>query len=82
MSFCHIIWVIILLHNSVQDKADSERMATSDELNEETYSMMNGLLDEESLIEHELEIRENRLDRKAFPTNCHGISSSFLKLVC
>ena len=69
---CLILWVMVLTNKSFQDRTVPEGMGTFDELNEENFDTV-GPLDEERLIEHELEIKENTLQRKKFPTRCHGV---------
>ena len=72
VNFSLVMWIMIFIRNSFQDKISSKVNADFDELHESSHDYSK-LLDEERLIEHELEIKENRFQRKAFPTTCHGI---------
>ena len=72
VNFSLVVWIMILIRNSFQDKTSSKVEADFDEQHENSHDYSK-LLGEERLIEHELEIKENRFQRKALPTTCHGI---------
>ena len=72
LNYNFFILLIIFIENSFKGAVGSDEVLNDNQSQEDDISE-GELIEEERYMEHGLEIKENRLYRKGFPTKCHGI---------